>query len=424
VKRNAEPKGWDLGEISDIEAKEAEVDNTREIDIEKDLKEGLTTLKAEGKIKVWEFYGYYKGKKRVITIAPDFDKVLRDIEIPFYTGKYPFIKYFFELTDDRWFSHRGIPEIIEDIVKEIDMQHNQKIDKQTIRNTPLYVHRAGMINPKAQQFVFGQSFPVQGMQPLDDLLRPVNNNNSNVEYSYEREQMLLETKIEELLGQVDFTLQSMINRRQPRTASEVQMQMQSAQQVFSLDAEMIRMSYEDLFRWTWDLWCQYGDDEYEFAYFGENGWEKIKLTKEETQGKYTLTVRGNDQNTNPQVRIQKAQMLLETTTNPMALQAGIVNANNIFNAYKRLYQELDIPNWEELISMPQPQQEQQKQEQASASQFRPRFKDLDDGEKAQVLQKLGIQPDMQQKFLKQMEDRERWSAEKVQKAAEVASKIG
>lgn len=402
LKLNAEIKGWSVDGVSDIMGYSTErEDNNKNIEITKDLREGISKLKSTGKVRVWEFYGLMDingdgvPEQSVITMAPDFNKIMRKMTNPFYSGKRPFIKLFYELTDDRWFSHRGIPEILEDIIKEIDMQHNQKLDQQTIRNTPMYVHRAGMINKNTIQFVFGQSIPAQGMQPLSDLIAPLNNSNSNVEFSYEREQMLLETKIEEMIGQVDFSLQSMINKRQPRTLGEVNLQNQNMQQVFSLDADLLRMNMEELFNWVWDLWCQYGDDYYEFAYFGKDGYEPIKLTKEEIQGHYKITVRGNDQNTNPQTRIQKAQMVMAGMSNQVAIQMGVVTPMNIANAYKRMYQELEIPNWEELVTAPQPLPPPQPEVRINA-------KDLTDGEMAQILAKKGIQPDMQGRMMKTM----------------------
>ena len=371
---------------------------------QKELREGIDSLNnASNLVKIWETYCWYDlnndgvEEKCVITTAPDFKKTLRKISLPFDNGKFPFVKIFFELTDDRWFSHRGIPEILEDIIKEIDMQHCQKLDSQTIRNAPMFVYRAGMINPKLVQFMPNQGIPVNGMQPLRDSIDILNNSNPNVEFSYEREQMLLESKIEELIGQVDFTLQSMINKRQPRTLGEVQMQQQNMQQVFSLDASQHTNAFSELFSWIWDLWCQYGNDEEEFAYFGQNGWEKIRLTREEIQGKYRPVVRGNDQNTNPQVKLQKAQQIIQAAMNPVFLQTGAITPIQIVNSLKRFYQTLDIENYEELINL-QPQQPPPPPDPALAIQ--PKFSDLADGEAAQVLMKHGVKPDIQGRAMK------------------------
>jgi hypothetical protein len=308
----------------------------------------------------------------------------------------------YELSDDRWFSHRGIPEMIEDITKEIDMQHNMKLDSQTMRNAPMYLYRAGLVNKNTMQFSWGQGIAVGGMQPLGDVIAPLNNSNPNVEFSYKDEQMLLEGRVEELIGQADFTLQSMINKRQPRTLGEVSMQQQNMNSLFSLDADLMRGSFEELFNWIWELWCQYGDDQYEFAYFGKEGFEPIRLTKEEVQGKYKITVRGNDQNTNPQVRLQKAQMILQIQQNPLAIQSGVISPINMANGIKLALQEMDIQNWQELVMPPEilAQQMQAQQQKPQTQDIRIKAKDLTDAEMAQVMQSRGMQVDIAGRGLK------------------------
>lgn len=410
VKLNGELKGWDVSSISDVELKKGSNLDDKTIDLTKDEREGITRLQGENElVKIWECYCWYDinddgvKEKCIVTMAGDFGKVFRKISLPFFSNRFPFVKFFYELINDRWFSHRGIPEIIEDIVKEIDVQHMQKIDYGTIANSPMFLYRSGMVGKNTTQFLFGQGIPINGMQPLADTFAPINKQNPNVEFSYEREQMLLETKVEELIGQVDFTLQSMINKRQPRTLGEVEMQQQNMNQVFSLDADMFREQFAELVNWIYELWCQYGDDKYEFMYFGKDAQPqqgqqqgqvpqskqgiKIKLTKEELQGKYNITIRGNDQNTNPQVRLQKAQQIAQITQNPIALQTGVVNPQNVFNGLKRYLQELDIDGWEELISQPQPPQ-------PPPPDIKVASKDLTDGEMAQVLKAKGLQPDI------------------------------
>uniref|UniRef100_A0A6M3INP7 Putative portal protein n=1 Tax=viral metagenome TaxID=1070528 RepID=A0A6M3INP7_9ZZZZ len=408
VKKNSETKGWSKLSVEDIEDMK-DVDIDTDTDTQKNTREGIERLNNPSNlVMIWEFYGYYDlnddgvDEKCVITIAPDFNKVLRKITIPFDSTKYPFVKLAYEYTSDRWFSHRGIPEILEDIIKEIDTQHMQKIDNQTIRNAPMFTYRAGMVNPNLVKFIPGQGIPVQGMNPLNDSLAVLNNTNPNAEFSYEREQMSLQAQVEELIGQVDFTLQSMINKRQPRTFGEVQMQQQNMQSVFSLDASMHTEAFSDLFTWIWDLWCQYGNDEYEFAYFGKQGWEKIRLTREEVQGHYKVTVRGNDQNTNPQVRLQKAQMVMMAVQNPIALQTGVVKPWHLAEAYDLLFKELDLPDAQRLHEDPQQllQQAQQAMQQPQPLPIKLQLKDMEDGEKAQVLQRAGIQPDMKGRELK------------------------
>ena len=421
VKANAEYKGWNKLATDEIALKATTDLDDKNLDTIKDEREGIERLQSCGElVKIWECYCWYDingdgvKEKCVVTIAPDFNKQLRKITLPFYNGKFPFIKFFYELLDDRWFSHRGIPELIEDIVKEIDITHMQKLDYGTIANSPMFLYRAGMVGKNTTNFLFGQGLPVHGMQPLSDTFAPLNKQNPNVEFSYEREQMLLETKVEELIGQVDFTLQSMINKRQPRTLGEVQMQQQNMQQVFSLDADMFRDQFAEVLNWIYALWCQYGDDQYEFMYFGQGmqQGERIKLTKEELQGKYNIVVRGNDQNTNPQARLQKAQLILQDTY--AALQMGLVSPQSAMNARRRAFEELNIDNPEEFLIPPQPQ--------APSPRVRINAKDLTDGEMAQVLGKQGIQPDIRGREMNEQNRNEELEFDQLSKVAETIGK--
>lgn len=406
LKLNSKEKGWDQSAVSEIDAcKEINYNDSSHLtDITKDMREGIDRLNNPSQlVRIWEVYLWYDingdgvDEKCVVTCAPDFSKVLRTITLPFKSGKFPFVKLFYELTDDRWFSHRGIPEIIEDIIKEIDIQHMQKIDQQTIRNTPMFLYRAGMVNPNMVKFVPNQGIPVHGLNQLDDTFKVVNSNNPNVEFSYEREEQILKATADELIGDVDYTLQSQINRRQPRTLGEVNLQANSAQRVFSLDADLHTAQFTKLFNWIWELWCQYGSDEYEFSYFGKEGWEKIKLSREEIQGKYKITVRGNDQNTNPQVNIQKAQTVLQIVSNPMALQTGVVTPKELSEAIKYAYQTLDVEKPERFVVQdPKPQQHAPP---PLIQQLNTKFEDLEEGEQAQVLKQVGIEPDISGRML-------------------------
>lgn len=419
LKRSAESKGYDKVALNNIESLKS-IDKTN-LEQDKDLREGISRLNnPSGLVRVWETYGYFdidnSGKKKLsfITSLPDFAMVIRKIELNSYSYKYPIVKFFYELTEDRWFSHRGIPESLEDIIKEIDVQHNMKIDGQTMRNAPMIVYRAGMVNPRMARVNPAGAIPVQGLQSLDDTIKAINLHNPNAEYSYEKEQMLLETKIQEYVGQIDYGLQSTINRRQPRTFGEVELQQASASSTFSLDSGHYINSFSQLFQLIFELWCEFGPDKYEFNYFGNNANPvKIKLTKEEIQGKYNIKVRGNDTNSNPQVRIQKAQQILMATTNPVYIQSGIIQPPQMVEGLKRFYQALGIDEWESLINVnPQPPQPPDPK-----TAIEPKFADLTDSEQAQVLSAYGVEADAPGRTRKQAIDMASVSAD-------IASKIG
>lgn len=408
LKTNAEFYGWDIEGVNDISFYLGKtVRDITQKEVNKDLQEGIDRLNgASSLVKIWTYLGWYDinndgiDEKCLIYLAPDFKKTLKKQGLPFYSGKFNLIKIFYELTDNRWYAHRGIVELAEDLIKEIDTQHNQKIDQQTIRNAPMFLYRAGSVNPNLMQMIPNQWVPIRGVQPLRDSVDVLNNTNPNAEFSYIQEQQSLEAKLEELTGQLDYTLQSQINRRQPRTLGEVELQAQNVGEVFGLDAGMHIDQFSELFTFIWELWCQYGPDDYEFKYFGPQGYEDIRLTKEEIQGQYTITVRGNDRNTNPNVRIQKANQIILAATNPSFLQSGVVTAPQQIAALKRFYQYLEVDNWEELINL----QWQPPQPPPPAAIVEPKFDELTDGEQAQVILSAGIQPDIQGRMMRKSQE--------------------
>lgn len=402
VYQNIETKGWNADVVNEILDKAQTDIDDKAIDQDKDQREGIETFQKSGLIKIREFYGWEdidgdgKSEKVIVTYCPDFGGELKKVRLDSFSMRYPFVKLFFELTDDRWFSHRGVVEIMEDIIREIDVQHNMKVDQQTIRNAPMFVYRAGMVKPNMVQMRPNQGIPVKGTQALGDTIQALNFNNPNVEFSYEREQQILQGEIQELLGQTDYTLQSRINRREPRTLGEVQLQAQANANVFSMDAKMFTDQFSKLFDMILELWSQFGPDEYEFVYFGgNNGGETIKLTKEEIQNKYTLKVRGNDQNVNPNVRIQKAQQILSAVTNPLLIQTGLVGPAQIAEGLRRFYESLDIENADMLINaQPQPVQDTSEVDKKRLDTVKKVYGDMTNAEKIQVLSQLGIQPDL------------------------------
>jgi hypothetical protein len=364
----------------------------------KDQREGIDRVNNPSHlVKIWEVYKYYNPtegqpeQKWQFILAPEFQQILKKQVHPYDHQKFPFVRFETEIVDDRWFSPRGIPEHLEDLSKEIDAQHNQKLDNQTIRNAPMFKFRSGVVNPKLVRFIPAQGIPVSGMQPLDDSIKLMDNANANVEFSYEREEMLLKTVIQEYLGQVDYSLQSMINKRQPRTLGEVQMQAQNANQVFSLDASMWTMSLSEVFTQMLELCQQYMPERVFALVTGQDDLEPIHMTRDEIQGKYNIVCRGNDTNTNPYVKAQKSQMRVQLLINELMLQTGVITPPNIYNIIKRYLQDDGEIAWKELISMPQPPQAPQPP--PAATLIKPNYDDLTDAEQAQVLASAGVQPD-------------------------------
>jgi len=249
------------------------------------------------------------------------------------------------------------------------------------------------------------------------------NSNANVEFSYEREEMMLKTVIQEYLGQIDYSTQSMINKRQPRTLGEVQMQAQSANQVFSLDSTMFTGSLSELFTQILELAQQYMPERVFALVSGGDDVEPLHMTRDEIQGKYHIVCRGNDMNTNPYVKAQKSQMRMQLLINEGMIQTGVVTPPNIYNITKRYLQDDGEIAWKSMITQPQPPQPPQPPPPGTI--IKPNFDELTDNEQAQVLQSIGIKPDGQGRLLERRESQREANQQdeefKHKKGLEVAS---
>jgi hypothetical protein len=365
------------------------------IEQSKDFREGINRYQNGGYVRIWEIYTWEKvtpedpaPRKCVITIAPEFNVVLRRMSLANLNGKFPFARINREIIDDRWYSPRGIPELITDIVREIDVQKNQRIDSQTARNAPMFMYRVGIVNPNIK-LKPNKGIPVPPGMPFGEAFHMMNNTNLNAEFSYKDELQQLNAETEELLGEVNFTLQSQINKRQPRTGIEVDAQVQNMMPSTNLEGEIVANGFNELFNMIFALWCEFGDDEYEFQYFGNNAdgkFETIKLTKEELQG-HIISVRGNDSNTNPAVRMQKAMTIKQITSDQLALNMGLTSPMNVYNAQREVLQQLGV-NPDMFVSPPPPPPPER------PAPIKIGMEDLTAKEAMQVKMAQGIRPDV------------------------------
>lgn len=379
----------------------------RTTDVLKDQREGIERANNQSRsVKLLRTYAWYDldgdgiEERNVFIIAPEWNKCLKAFPFPYSHRKWPCVRLNAEVTDDRWYSPRGIPEMLEDIVKEIDTQHNQKIDQQTIRNVPMFAYRSGVVNSRFVKFIPGQAIPVNGLTPLEDAVKVLRNESSNAEYSYRDEEMLLKGEVQELYGIVDYSLQSQMNRREPRTASEVMAQQQSGSVIFSLDSLLVSEALSELLTQIVQLTQQYVPDSVFFSVAGEG--TSARLKRDEIQGNHLIRTRGNDVNTNPQKRIEMAQAKIQMLANPYAIQSGMYTPVNHYYNLKEYLQYTGDVNWQQKITVPQPPPPPAPP--PAIEKIKTNFDELTDIEQAQVLASAGIKPDMQGRLLHRQEE--------------------
>jgi len=312
---------YDLGVVTEIIEKNIGKDKTKKdntIDTEKQARTGVyeELVGSNELVRIWEICCYHdingdKVKERcVLTICPDYpEKPLRFIEFPYEHGRWPFVEVPFEINGDSYYEARGVPEILDHLQTEMTIQHNQKIDRQTIANSLSFKYIPGVVNPSNIRFIPGQGIPVSRMDALEPLQV------QNVEVSFEREEAILKAWAEEYIGVTDFGVASPLSPlSEARTKYEVQSVNMAKMQVFSLDGRIFQEAVKELFEQTWALWLQYGPDDVWVRVMNETNplapnqptFSGMNVSKNEIRGNFDIRPGGRIEGTNPVLEAQEA----------------------------------------------------------------------------------------------------------------------
>lgn len=277
---------------------------TTQSEYREDVAEG--TYDHGDTVEIYECYWLYDVnrdgvKERVVTtIHRPTGKILRFVEYPYAHGQWPFTIFDYEITDGRFYSSRGIVDLLRDIQDEINIQHSNKINSMTITTAPIgFYARASGLQPEDIDWTPGQMIPTNNPhQDVNFPLIPAH------DISYEREEQILKTWAEELSGLMDSGITRSTSAVQGRTATEVEAIQTENATVFSLDAENWQGNMRRVYEQIIGLWQQYGPDEVEIAVIGED--LPIKVSRQDIAGRYDVIPTGTPTNTTLSYRMGRA----------------------------------------------------------------------------------------------------------------------
>lgn len=268
-------------------------------------REGMDTMES-GIFEVWEVCSYYAERQgvpdqKIVTIlSPDYcDIPFKSIRYSRPSGRWPYHETALELNKRRWYSPRGIPELLRDLEQEITWEHRSKLNRMSIANAPTFKYRPNSnFNPSNVQWIPGQMYPVNKMDDFEVVQIP------NIDISFEREEQNLRTWAEERVGGTDFGLSNPLSSMsEPRTATEIRGIQQRAARALSLRGTLFQAMMQEVYTECFDLWHAFGPQE---VWVRLTQGEPIKLTKEELQGQFVFQVTGTIGQTDPVLDAQKA----------------------------------------------------------------------------------------------------------------------
>ncbi len=277
-----------------------------QLNTERRKREGLTSTSKKGNIENREVYCLYdihdRGVKDkcLLIYNPDTKIKLRFMEFPYEHGAWPYEQLRNEETDGRFYSPRGVGELIDDIDDMITQNHRNKLNSMTIANAPTFKYRLGSnINPNNMQWTPGQFYPVMNMNDFEAVTVPHN------DLSFDNEESNLRFWVESTTGSTDFAFRE--QRSEARTAKEVGAIENVSAASSSLKVSRFQREMKLVYRQIWNLWMQYGPDR--FTTFTPDGAIR-HVSKFDMDAKFDMDPTATFGDNNPEGRFIKAQQRL------------------------------------------------------------------------------------------------------------------
>lgn len=274
--------------------------------------------------------------RALLTYCPDVDPLevepLELKEFPYDHGEWPYLEFNYNYQIDRYYAHRGLPELIQPFSLEYDVSKNASIDRSTICNSPpiLIWENAG-ISP--QQFrQVGQTLKTD-VPPEQAMFIP----------TYPNMKDGLEFDAEACLGWVDKILGSpqmntLAGRQTSPTKGEVQALAMPAQSIDHFEHVSWLLSWAGVFRQVHALWKQYGfldKDQVEFARQDKPD-EFVMVKKEDFDAEYIITAGGDPSKQDPMMEFQKWFMAMQASFQYPQVAAAVKGYEMITAVFSKL----------------------------------------------------------------------------------------
>lgn len=267
------------------------------------------------------------------------------------SGERPFVKIDFHKRPGEDYGI-GLIETLYPLSKELDMIHNMRVDYGLLSTMPFGFYRATSgIDPETIKLEPGSLIPVN--DPSRDVFFPVLGNRAQFGF---QEEGALQAMVERLTGLSDITL-GVVSGSQgaARTATGARALIGEANANLDVHLKRLNRGWKKSLEIYLHILQQRTPMGFSFRVTGEDGkkyWRDIKA-REDIAGDFDFAVMPSSADSNPIVRRQKAQELLQLTSNPLYIQLGIVSPRNVYEAMKTHMDALGIKDFSRYIQKPQ-----------------------------------------------------------------------
>ena len=173
-----------------------------------------------------------------------------------YNGKPPFCQFEYEIKDGRWYSPRGVTEIVAVHEAELSKTLNEKNDYMTLVNRPLFRSERELPNAANLKFSPGQILPYN-IQPVPMPPPPV---------SFDQTMMFTRDIAEQRVATPDFGMSQSLTNTERRTATEINQISNLFSQSSDLRLRVFRIGLGRLYNTAWSLLRKHSSKDLNFWY--------------------------------------------------------------------------------------------------------------------------------------------------------------
>lgn len=345
---------------------------------------GLNWIPRRGLIPVFEFFCYYDldkdgyDEKVILTIEPETKLILKARELNYAHGDWPFIGIHYEENEPNYYSHRGLPEIMDDLDAEATATERFKINCMQITTAPIYKYRkGGPFAPENISWLPGSGIPVSNMQDVDIMQFPV------MWQAHQSQENSIRAVLEQYTGGVDFALTGPTGTaNEARTAREISALMARTERTISLPVGNYVDGWKRIFSQVWANVQQFCPPEVQAR---TAGGKLMLASKEDIQGEYELVPNMPVGNYDPALNTAFDLGMLQTLVQVAPLMAADQRYTLDLPTYVRGMIERRDPRVARQVIREKTPQEVQQQQQAQAQESEMQYRERE----ANIAAKMG-----------------------------------
>jgi hypothetical protein len=267
------------------------------------------------------------------------------------TGERPFAKIDFQLRKGQEFG-TGMVELLYPLSKEMDAIHNIRLDFGLVSVMPFGFYRpTGGIDPEKIELEPGVLIPVDN--PQTDVYFP--NLGNRTVFGFQEEQAL-QTLIERMTSISDLNL-GLMSGGQGATRTATGARALVGEMSANLDVYLRRLNrgWKKSLRYLLHMLQKRIPPGLSYRLTGDDGkdyWRQIR-TADDIAGNFDLEVSPNSASSNQGIQQEKANQILQLTSNPLDIQLGIITPAQRYEALKTWYQAHEVKDFARYIQKPQ-----------------------------------------------------------------------